>query len=77
MTITQWMFAMNMQEIRDHAKELGIKTARMSKLDLIQSIQLAEGNFACFATATAGVCDQTGCKWREECFSTAKKLPAV
>jgi len=65
---------MNMQEIRDLAKVLGIKTSRMSKLNLIQSIQLSEGNFGCFATATSGECDQVNCLWRKECFTAAKKL---
>ena len=49
---------MNMQEIRGLAKNLGIKTSRMSKLNLIQEIQLSEGNFNCFASAAGGECDQ-------------------
>jgi hypothetical protein len=64
---------MNMQEIRGLAKEYGIKTSRMSKMNLIKEIQVSEGNFACFATAVDGVCDQTGCTWREDCFAAAKK----
>lgn len=65
---------MNMQEIRIKAHEIGIKTSRMSKLGLIQSIQLKEGNFNCFASARQGVCDQMNCMWRKDCFSAAKKL---
>ena len=65
---------MNMQEIRELAKDFGIKTARMSKANLIQSIQLSEGNFGCFASAMDGVCDQADCIWRKDCFSAAKKL---
>lgn len=65
---------MNMQEIRDIAKEHGIKTSRMSKMNLIKGIQLSEGNFACFATAVDGICDQTGCIWRNDCFAAAKQL---
>lgn len=65
---------MNMQEVRNMAKECGIKTLRMSKLDLIHSIQLNEGNFNCFATAVDGECDQMLCKWRDDCFSAAKKM---
>jgi len=64
---------MNVQEIRGMAKEYGIKTSRMSKVDLIKTIQLAEGNFSCFATAINGECDQMNCLWREDCFDTAKK----
>ena len=65
---------MNMQAIRDLAKGYGIKTSRMSKVKLIQTIQLTEGNFGCFATATTGECDQLDCLWREDCFAAAKKL---
>lgn len=65
---------MNMQEIRGLAKDLGIKTSRMSKLNLIQTIQLAEGNFNCFASAIDGECDQQACIWRGDCFAAAKKL---
>jgi hypothetical protein len=65
---------MNMQEIRVKAKEFGIKTSRVSKMDLIHSIQLTEGNFNCFASAVEGVCDQLQCIWRDDCFAAAKKL---
>ncbi len=64
---------MKMQEIREQAKEFGIKTSRMSKVKLIQSIQLSEGNYGCFSTAVDGYCDQTLCKWRDDCFIMAKK----
>jgi hypothetical protein len=65
---------MNMQDVRGRAKEFGIKTSRMSKAELIQNIQLAEGNFNCFATAVDGVCDQLDCLWREDCFAAARKM---
>ena len=65
---------MNMQEVRGIAKEYGIKTSRMTKADLIKEIQLSEGNFNCFASAVDGVCDQSDCIWREDCFVTAKKI---
>jgi len=65
---------MNMQEIRVLAKDFGIKTSRMSKMELIRTIQLTEGNFNCFASAINGECDQSKCKWRDDCFSAAKKL---
>ena len=63
-----------MQYVRERAKDFGIKTARMSKVNLIQSIQLSEGNFDCFASAIDGECEQAKCLWREDCFTTAKKL---
>ena len=65
---------MNMQDIRERAKDYGIKISRMSKLNLIQAIQLNEGNFNCFASAIDGACDQLNCTWREDCFAAAKKL---
>jgi len=65
---------MKMQEIRLLAKDFGIKTSRMSKMQLIQSIQLNEGNFSCFASAANGECDQSKCIWRDDCFAAAKKL---
>ena len=65
---------MNMQEIRERAKDFGIKTSRMSKMDLVRAIQLSEGNFNCFASALDGECEQLNCIWREDCFAAAKKL---
>lgn len=64
---------MNMQEIRSIAKDFGIKTSRMSKEKLIQTIQVSEGNFSCFASAVDGECDQSNCLWRDDCFAAAKK----
>lgn len=59
---------MKMEEIRSIAKLHGINPAKLSKADLIRSIQISEGNFDCFATACNGECDQAGCLWREDCL---------
>jgi len=64
---------MNMQEIRVLAKDLGIKYSRMKKAELIQTIQLTEGNFGCFSSAISGDCDQTACLWRDDCLSVSTK----
>lgn len=64
---------MNLQEIKEIAKSRGLKTTGLNKVNLVQQIQLNEGNFACFATATSGECDQFGCMWRKDCFALAKK----
>lgn len=64
---------MVVQEIRKIAQGLGIKPGKLSKTELVRNIQLAEGNFTCFATAYAGDCDQTGCLWREDCFALARR----
>lgn len=64
---------MKMEEIRSIAKSQGISPGKLSKTELIRSIQAEEGNFDCFATAYAGECDQVGCNWREDCFETAQR----
>ena len=64
---------MNMQDIRKMAKRLDISTKRVKKLDLVRSIQLEEGNFACFMTAEKGTCDQDACLWRKDCLKIPSK----
>lgn len=64
---------MNMQNVRDIAKQLGLKTSRLSKVELIHQIQRTEGNFDCFGKAVSGYCDQDGCVWRKDCLTLAKK----
>ena len=39
---------MVMQEIRDIARENGIKPGKMSKIALVRTIQQTEGNDACY-----------------------------
>lgn len=65
---------MQIQQIRNRAKEMGLKTSRLSKVDLVRQIQSAEGNFDCFATAMDGICDREDCVWRDDCFTAVKKL---
>jgi hypothetical protein len=60
---------MNMKTIRHLAKTLKVDTAQLSKTDLIKKIQLAEGNFDCYGSATSGECDQPDCVWRSDCLS--------
>ena len=64
---------MKMEEIRSIAKAHHIKTARLSKSELIRSIQSDEGNFDCFGSAVGGECDQVNCVWREDCFGAARE----
>jgi hypothetical protein len=49
------------------AKELGIKTAGLRKVEKIKAIQGAEGNFDCFGTAS-DYCDQASCLFRQDCL---------
>ena len=63
---------MNMQEIRAIAKTYGIKTGKLTKMKLVQAIQLEEGNFDCFGSAATLECDQDTCVWRKDCFTEAQ-----
>jgi len=55
-----------LSEVEKRAKNLGIKdTWRLSKKELIKTIQRAEGNTACFGTTRT--CDQLICCWRSDC----------
>jgi hypothetical protein len=64
---------MNLNEPRSLAKTYGIRSNTLSKVQLIKSIQISQGNFDCFATAYEGECDQKGCCWREDCFDAARQ----
>jgi hypothetical protein len=60
---------MKVAEIKERARDAGIKSGRMRKSELIRAIQEREGNFPCFGTAE-GWCDQQDCCWREDCLSS-------
>lgn len=62
---------MKIAEIRDIAKSHGIQP-NVFKTELIKTIQLKEGNFDCYGTAYQGICDQSGCRWREDCFVVSR-----
>lgn len=64
---------MNMQQIRQLAKEKGAKISNMNKSDAIRLIQLTEGNFDCYARADSGFCDQDGCLFHEDCLKISAK----
>ena len=59
---------MDIKEIREKAMKLGVKPKLGIKKEvLIRSIQAAEGNFPCFATAK-DYCDRLECCWRNDCL---------
>ena len=60
---------MNMKTIRHLAKSLNVETSKLSKTELIKKIQLTEGNFDCYGSASTGECDQIDCAWRNDCLS--------
>ena len=64
---------MKMQEIRGIAVRTGVTGSHRNKRDLVRAIQRTEGNFDCFATDPAGLCDRTDCLWREDCPPTARR----
>mgnify|MGYP001561345005 FL=1 len=60
---------MDLKEIKQKARKLGVKPKLGIKKEvLIRSIQAAEGNFPCFATAK-DFCDQMSCSWRGDCLA--------
>ena len=58
---------MNMQQIREIAKAHGVKSGSLKKVELVQAVQAAEGNEACFGTGKAVQCGQHECLWKHDC----------
>lgn len=61
---------MKMQEVKKVAMDKGIKTGKMTKAELIRTIQTTEGNQPCFQTSAYDTCSQLGCCWRPECMNS-------
>ncbi len=60
---------MKIAEIRAKAKPLGINPGKMKKLELIHSIQKAEGNTPCFGKSNNGQCPYTDCCFMDDCLA--------
>lgn len=58
---------MNLNQIKEVAKERGVKPGRMKKEELIRAIQSSEENPQCFNTNFSQECGQDGCLWRGDC----------
>ena len=58
---------MKMQDVKDLAKNRGIKTGTMKKAEIIRIMQGQEGNDPCYETGQAAVCGQEECLWRDDC----------
>ncbi len=67
---------MNINDVRQIAKTRAVNSARLSKTELIRSIQRAEDNFDCYGTNYDGGCDQSECSWREDCIVESNKISA-
>lgn len=59
---------MKMADVRKRAKELGIRSSKVKKVDLIRSIQVAEDNIPCFGTERVQYCGEERCLWRDDCL---------
>ncbi len=60
--------ALSMKEIKNKARGLGLNPENMQKMELIHSIQRAEGNAPCFGKSNNGRCLYTDCCFRKDCF---------
>ena len=60
---------MNFNEIKKMAKDMGLKTAGMKKIDLVRAIQRAENNIDCYGTERVKTCHEDACLWRNDCLS--------
>lgn len=58
---------MKVEEIREIARQRGLKLGKIKKAEMIRVIQKSEGNEACFANGTAAECGQGNCLWRHDC----------
>ena len=58
---------MKLQDVKEVAKQRGIKAGSMKKAELIRTMQVAEGNEGCYETGQADVCGQEQCLWRDDC----------
>jgi len=58
---------MNLNEIKQLAKDRGLSPGRMRKAELIHSLQGQEGNPQCYNTNSAADCGQPHCLWRSDC----------
>jgi len=63
---------MTVREVKAIAKRMGLKTGRLRKAELINSIQTAEGNIACFGTERLQYCAEEDCLWRDDCSEINK-----
>ncbi len=62
---------MELLEIREIARAMGINTKGMGKAEAVRAVQRAVGEIDCFGSAAEEECDQEDCMWREDCFAEA------
>lgn len=59
---------MNMQEIKAIAKERGVKSNNLKKVELVQALQSSEGNEPCYGSGEFADCGQMECLWKADCI---------
>ena len=68
---------MNKNMLLKMAKQHRVFDASLNTAELIRKIQLAEGNFDCYARADQGHCDQSECLWQKGCLLESAAIPAL
>lgn len=58
---------MKIVEIKEIAKQHGIKVSKLNKTELVRAIQLSEGNIPCFNSNISEECGQYTCLWHDDC----------
>ena len=58
---------MNLQRVKEIAKDKGVKIGNLKKSELVQAIQMIEGNEPCYNTGKSVECGQENCLWRDDC----------
>ena len=58
---------MKLVEVKELAKEKGVRLGKMNKTEIIRAIQVREDNAPCFGTSVEQ-CDQENCLWRVDCI---------
>lgn len=59
---------MKLVEIKEMAKQMGIRIGKMNKAEIIRAIQVQEKNNPCFS-ADVEFCEQDNCLWRGDCVN--------
>jgi len=58
---------MKLDDVKKIAKDRGVQSKNMKKVEIIRAIQRDEGNCDCYNTGTADTCGQFSCTWRDDC----------
>ena len=58
---------MTIPEIRTKARDIGVRTGKMNKAELIHAIQNSEGNLPCYGQAN-GQCPNSDCCFMQDCL---------